>query len=93
MSLLRRRLFYDAFARHGIAVGGSAVIAAVVLIFFYLLAVVVPIFQPASVEDTVSYARPAGDARIVHVEVEELGEDAVRVLSDGRVEYFKLKDG
>ena len=56
-SLVQRRLFYDAFARHAIAIGGSAVIVAVVLIFFYLLYVVLPIFYSASLEETAQYRR------------------------------------
>ena len=92
-SLVQRRLFYDAFARHAIAIGGSAVIVAVVLIFFYLLYVVLPIFYSASLEETAQYRLHSDDVRVLHTEMEELGESAARVLSDGRVEFFQMSDG
>ena len=96
-ALVRRRLFYDALARRAIALGGSAVIAAVVLIFFYLLYVVLPIFASASLEERARYAlqldAAQDEVRVLHMEMEELGESAVRVLSNGRVEFLSVSDG
>ena len=92
-SLVQRRLFYDAFARHAIAVGGSTVIVAVGLIFFYLLYVVLPIFHPAALEEQARYPLQLDAARVIHTEMEELGESAVRVLDDGRIEFMRMSDG
>ena len=92
-SLIHRRLLYDAFARYAIAVGGIAVIAAVVLIFFYLLYVVLPIFYPASLDETARYPLRIDGTRVLHMEMEELGEAAARVRSDGRVDFLTLSTG
>lgn len=97
MSITQRRAFYDAFARHGIAVGGISVIVAIALIFFYLFYVVVPLFFPADVRQAgiypVSVDTQTTQGVGVYLGLEELGEVATRVRDDGVVDYFNAADG
>ncbi|HLU62842.1 MAG TPA: ABC transporter permease subunit [Gammaproteobacteria bacterium] len=90
----RRRIreIKDLVARHAVTVGGLGVIAAILLIFFYLLSVVLPIFRPAEVESAAVFAAPGtGDTGFMIVE--ERGEYAGRLGSDGKYVFFRTADG
>lgn len=95
-AVLRRRqwrMFKDALARYGVALGGVSVILAIVLIFFYLLLVVFPLFEPAEADMVADYARPGGDSRTLHLAMEEQAEIAARFGADGTVDFFSTVTG
>jgi phosphate transport system permease protein len=86
----KRRKLNDVLARYGIAVGGMSVIVAVVLICFYLLWVVLPIFKPASIELEKDYSW--SQEEILHLEVEEYGEIAFGLSSDGGMQFTDIEN-
>ncbi len=88
----RWRLLNDQLARYWVGIGGISVIFAIALIFFYLFYVVLPLLVPASAEETVSYAVPGGGTTL-HLEMEELNQQAVRYTTDGRAIFFTVRDG
>jgi len=98
----RRRLLTDRIARAVVGLGGVAVVGAISLIFIYLLSTVLPLFWPAEIEQVASYPVPgqAGSARdqpgqgtTLYLAVEEQNEIAMRLVSDGRVVFFRTRDG
>ena len=71
-----------------------SVIVAVVMIFFYLLLVVSPLFTPASSErETLGSRAEWAATNPVFLSVEEQMEVGLRIASDGRFDFFKVKDG
>jgi phosphate transport system permease protein len=87
-------MFKDRLARYLVAAGGVGVILAIVLIFFYLLYVVLPLFAPARVEPTVTYAAPGGTGeKTLLLATEEYAEVGLRLTASGRTLFFRIKDG
>ena len=91
--LMRWRMFKDTLARYGVAIGGMGVIVAITLILVYLLVVVVPLFQSASIEQQGSYPVPAGDARTLHLAMNEHADIGLRLDSEGQVTFFDTATG
>jgi phosphate transport system permease protein len=90
----RWRLIKDRLAGYGVVAGGLGVIVAIVLIFFYLLYVVFPLFIDADAEQMDSYMVPEISAgKTLFIATEEQNEIAVRFTSQGKVVFFKVKDG
>jgi phosphate transport system permease protein len=95
----RRRSFIDKFASLTIGMGGVSVILAIILIFFYLLWVVAPILQSADVQPlnqfTIddSVADKSAGAQTRYTAIEESGDLAMRIDTDGRILFFSLADG
>ncbi len=90
----RLRYFNDQFARIAIAAGGVSVIIAILLIFVYLLYEVIPLFQEADVQQTASYTVAAtGNARLLHLAVDEQSEVGMRLTDDGLVTFFDVEQG
>ncbi|MGD8525171.1 MAG: ABC transporter permease subunit [Thioalkalispiraceae bacterium] len=88
------RLLKDRLMSWAMAFGGISVIIAIVLIFFYLLYVVYPMFIPADMEKTSSYAIPAPDTgNTLHLALEEQNELAARFTDQGAVTFFNIKNG
>jgi phosphate transport system permease protein len=84
----------DRLVTVSMAIGGIGVIIAIILIFFYLLYVVLPLFEPARIESTVSYPIPGAAAgQTLHLAVEEYAEVSLRVGADGRVTFFDAATG
>ncbi len=90
---MRWRLLKDAIARHGVAVGGVGVIIAITLIFVYLLAVVVPLFQGASIDKVAQYSVPVSGEETLYLAIDEHGETALRLTRQGKVIFFATHDG
>lgn len=89
----RLRYLLDRLATTGVTFGGLGVIFAVVLIFFYLLWVVLPLFFPASLTPLAQYEVPGSQAPSLYFAMEEQGERAVRVTTDGDISFFDLQNG
>lgn len=92
------RSYKDKVAEVGVGVGGISVIIAILLIFLYLMYEVVPLFKSASVEPVAEYQIPAtetlpGQAKTLHLAVEEQNEVAMRITSVGEVIFFKVENG
>ncbi|MFO8025033.1 ABC transporter permease subunit [Thiohalophilus sp.] len=91
--LMRWRMLKDTLARHGVAVGGLGVIVAITLILVYLLAVVLPMFQSASIDKVTDYSVPGSDERTLHLAMEEQAVVGLRLTDTGRVIFFNTWDG
>ncbi|WP_372763590.1 ABC transporter permease subunit [Litorivivens sp.] len=89
----RWRKFKDKAAAVGISVGGSSVLVAILLIFFYLLYEILPLFQPASMQQEHQFARVGSAAPTLHLAIEEQAEVAFRLAEDGQYSFFRLADG
>ncbi len=87
-----QRALKDRMARYFVAVGGVSVIVAILLIFFYLLQVVIPMFESAEMSEEHSY-RVTGEARVMHLGLEEQGTMGVRFMDNGNVVFFKSGSG
>lgn len=87
------RFIKDTIARWGVGFGGISVILAIILIFFYLLYVVLPLFEPASLEKVAAYELPGSAAPTLHLALEEQREIGLRVSADGDLNYFAAKTG
>ncbi len=83
----------DRWTRILMAAGGIGVIVTILLIFVYLLAVIVPLFESASVAPEASYPVPGGPGRTLWLCTEEYAELGLRVTGDGRALFFKTRDG
>ncbi|MDH5377178.1 MAG: ABC transporter permease subunit [Gammaproteobacteria bacterium] len=93
VSTSMRRL-KDRLTTHFMGVGGVSVIIAILLIFFYLLYVVIPLFLPASLERSGSYAQPGPSfGKTVHITIEEQNEIAVRWTEQGAGVFFDARTG
>ncbi len=88
------RVLKDLIARYGIALGGISVIIAVLLIFFYLLYVVLPMFQPASMEQQAQYRLSSvqGETPLLLM-LEEQAEIGSRFTDQGVIQYFDVRSG
>lgn len=86
------RALKDNAARWVVWVGGLGVIAALLLIFFYLVLEVAPLFASADFKPRPVYAVP-GQGKTLYTTVEEQGEIAMRVSSNGQVTFFDLTTG
>ncbi|MEZ5615721.1 MAG: ABC transporter permease subunit [Rhodocyclaceae bacterium] len=89
-----RRMARDRLFRHVMTFGGLSVIIAISTIFFYLASVVAPLFFAPHMEPLrpLAVAAPAGQAT-VHLATEEQVEIGLRVLEQGDLVFFGLKDG
>jgi len=88
------RLTKDKIARYSVVIGGIGVIVAVVMIFFYLLYVVLPLFSPASIEETGHYGMPGQNlGNTLAVAIEEQNEIAVRFTDTGQAVFFQAATG
>lgn len=74
--------------------GGITVIVVVAFIFLLLFLVVAPLLQPAKVAPVSDYALPGGsDAATVHYRIDGYREVCTRITLDGRVVFFRCRDG
>lgn len=90
------RRIKDKVATVGIGIGGVSVIGAILLIFLYLLHEVMPLFEPATVNKLSQYSVLGANTHssdVLHLAVEEQNEVAVKVLRQGRLEFFSLATG
>lgn len=77
-----------------IAVGGLGVIGAVLLIALYLVYEVLPLFEPARIEQSAGYGLPrVGVGPSLFLGIDEQGQVAMRISEQGRVIFFDLADG
>ncbi|QCU89653.1 ABC transporter permease subunit [Thiomicrorhabdus sediminis] len=91
---IRRRNLKDALARYGISFGGVGVIFAVLLIMFFLFYVVLPLFTPASIEKSHSFALPGGEQeKTLYYGVDEYKSSAIRFTESGKLVGFDLVNG
>lgn len=91
----RIRALKDHLARWYVTIGGLAVLGAITLIFFYLGQVVLPMFQGAELKPR-GIQQPAWmaeDSQALLLAVEEQNQVAMRLMADGRVRFFALKEG
>ncbi|SFT95807.1 ABC transporter permease subunit [Pseudomonas marincola] len=91
----RSRALKDRMARWYVSIGGLAVLAAITLIFFYLAYVVMPIFSGASIEAKTEQQPGwlAGEGKPLMLAVEEQNKVAMRLNTEGHVQFFAMKDG
>lgn len=89
----RWRLIKDVTARYAISMGGLAVIGAVLLMMAFLFLVVLPLFVPATLDKTASYARPGGESPSLVLASDEYQEVAFRLTADGQAVFFKAATG
>lgn len=89
----RWRLIKDVTARYAISLGGLAVIGAVLLMMAFLFLVVLPLFVPATLDKTASYARPGGESPSLVLASDEYQEVAFRLTADGQAVFFKAATG
>ncbi len=89
----RWRLFQDRWTRNLMAAGGVGVILTILLIFVYLLAVILPLFEPASIQPLARYPVPGGPADTLGLAMEEYAEIGLRVTGDGRAVFFRTREG
>ncbi|MDX1497206.1 MAG: hypothetical protein R3352_06600, partial [Salinisphaeraceae bacterium] len=89
----RWRYLKDRIARYSVAIGGLGVIAAVMLIFVYLFYTVIPLFLPAEVEDRPAIETTATQTETLFLATEEQAEIGVRLLRNGEIQFFGLKNG
>lgn len=87
-----QRALKDRLTRYFVAAGGISVIIAILLIFFYLLHVVIPMFESAKIKESASYVTP-GEAKTLHLGLEEQGTIAVRFTDDGHIVFFDAISG
>ena len=87
-----QRALKDRMVRYFVASGGISVIIAILLIFFYLLYVVVPMFESAEIEESVTYAAP-GEGETLFLGLEEQGTIGVRFTDNARVIFFDTTSG
>lgn len=87
-----QRALKDRLTRYFVAAGGISVIIAILLIFFYLLHVVIPMFESAEIKESASYAI-SGEAKTLHLGMEEQGTIAVRFTDDGHIIFFDATSG
>ena len=87
-----QRALKDRMVRYFVASGGISVIIAILLIFFYLLYVVVPMFESAEIEASVTYAAP-GEGETLFLGLEEQGTIGVRFTDNARVIFFDTTSG
>ncbi len=90
---LRWRYLKDRLARHAVAIGGLGVIAAILLIFFYLFYIVIPLFLSAEIEAQQPLARPGTAESTLYDAIEEQGEIALRIATDGQIIFYDLSSG
>jgi phosphate transport system permease protein len=91
--LMRWRMFKDTLARYGVAVGGLGVIVAITLILVYLLFVVIPLFQPASIDEQADYPVPNSQAKTLYLAMNEHADIGMRLDSEGQVTFFNTTSG
>ncbi|WP_454256576.1 ABC transporter permease subunit [Pseudomonas sp. Marseille-Q8238] len=91
----RVRAFKDRLTRWYVSIGGLAVLAAITLIFFYLAHVVLPMFSGADLEARQAQqpAWLAGEGSPLLLAMEEQNRVAMRLNSDGKVQFFAVRDG
>jgi len=89
----RMRLFKDKVATYFVGLGGISVIVFIALIFFYLAFIVVPLFAPASIEKVAQYTLKNFSGQTRNIVLDERGDYAARIASDGKVTYFETKNG
>ena len=87
-----QRALKDRLARYFVATGGISVIIAILLIFFYLLHVVIPMFESAEIKESAAYT-VSGEAKTLHIGLEEQGTIGVRFMDDGHVIFFDTASG
>lgn len=87
-----QRALKDRLVRYFVATGGISVIIAILLIFFYLLHVVIPMFESAEIKESAAYVAP-GEAKTLHLGMEEQGTIAVRFTDDGHIVFFDATSG
>ena len=86
------RRLKDRFASFAITVGGSGVLFTILLIFLYLLYEVLPLFNPARIEEgpSVELAIPVNS---VYASVEEQGEIFLSVDKEALATFFSTSSG
>lgn len=90
----KRRKFKDQLARVVVGAGGISVILAITMIFFYLLYEVAPLFRNAEAQAVSSYPIPETQrGAVLYRTIEEQGEVAMQLMSNGDVVFFKTLDG
>ncbi len=87
----RKRALLDQAVRYLVTTGGITVLAAVVLIFVYLLWTVAPAFAPASI--TPSHQLSVLPRSAALVDISESGEVALRISTDGVIEFYEVQQG
>lgn len=87
----RHRRIKDQLARVGVTAGGILVLVALLLIFFYLLYVVMPIFEPASIQSLSKLDRPeSGQTALLGVD--DKNHIGYRFTRSGELDFFALDE-
>jgi len=93
----RRRALKDRLARWYFTIGGLSVLVAITLIFFYLAQVVIPMFQGADLKESQSlkpsWLTELQNSKPLSLAIEEQNQVAMRLGSDGQVQFFDLNNG
>ena len=90
----KKRKFKDQLAKVVVGIGGISVILAITMIFFYLLYEVAPLFRDAEAQAVSSYPVPeAQRGTVLYRTIEEQGEVAMQLMSNGDVVFFQTQDG
>lgn len=93
-ALWRKRSAKDFLARYIVGAGGIAVIGSIILIFVFLFMVVLPLFKGAELHEvsTYSLSNSQTDESLLY-DIEEQAEVAMRLSSDGVVNFFYVDTG
>lgn len=92
--LSRSRIWKDKLASITITSGGLAVLGAILLIFFYLLYEIMPLFNPASINDEASYQVASLETSdLIYLAIEEQAEIAFAIDAKGDSVFFEAKSG
>ena len=81
----------DKLADVTITVGGMGVLFAILLIFFYLLYEIIPLFTPASIDQTATYKLPGGAP--LYLGMDEQAEIGAQLTRDGKFVFFRTDNG
>lgn len=87
----QKRLIKDRLVRIAVSAGGVSVLAALVLIFVYLAMMVLPLFSDAHMTPNVR-STPVSIASPVALGVDDAGESAFVISSQGNIDFISLQD-
>ena len=92
--LWRKRSAKDFLARYIVGAGGIAVIASIILIFVFLFMTVLPLFKGVELHEISTYSLNNSQTHeSLLYEIEEQAEVAMRLSSDGVVNFFYVDTG
>lgn len=91
LSADKKRVIKDNVVKYGITGGGTLVLVTLLLIFGYLLYVVMPIFAPVSIELEKEFSLQ-NSAKTLATGVDEQGDVAYQVTSDGQLNFYSFRD-